>query len=105
MPPAGDGPGANDFNDSSWMIVDLPHDGIINGTFDETNLKSHGYLPLNTTWYRKYFNLPLEWKGQAIWIYFEGVFRASVTYLNGEPIYTLSRLGLHQLYSSIGQCE
>jgi hypothetical protein len=68
------------------VIVDLPHDGIINGTVAETNLKSHGYLPLNTTWYRKHFNLPLEWKGQAIWIYFEGIFRASVTYLNGEPI-------------------
>ena len=86
LPPAGDGPGSKHFNDSSWVIVDVPYDGIINGTFAEMNLKSHGYLPLNTTWYRKHFNLPLEWKGQAIWIYFEGIFRASVTYLNGEPI-------------------
>ena len=87
MPPASNGPGAKEFNDSFWEIVDLPHDGIINGTFDETNLKSHGYLPLNTTWYRKHFNLPTEWKGRAIWIYFEGVYRASLTYINGEPVY------------------
>lgn len=86
LPPASDGPGSKHFNDSSWVIVDVPCDGIINGTFAETNLKSHGHLPLNTTWYQKHFNLPLEWKGQAIWIYFEGIFRASVTYLNGEPI-------------------
>ena len=87
LPPAGKGPGEKTFDDSSWVIVDLPHDGIINGTFDQTNLESHGYLPLNTTWYRKHFNLPMEWKGQSVWVYFEGVFRASVTYLNGEPIY------------------
>ena len=87
MPPASDGPGSKEFNDTSWEIVDLPHDGIINGTFAETNLKSHGYLPLNTTWYRKHFNLPADWKGKAIWLYFEGVYRASVTYVNGEPIH------------------
>ena len=87
LPPAGDGPGSKDFDDSSWTIVDVPYDGIINGTFDETNLETHGYLPLNTTWYRKHFNLPSEWKGQSVWVYFEGVFRASVTYVNGEPIH------------------
>ena len=87
IPPANNGPGSKEFNDSSWVIIDLPYDGIINGTFAETNLKSHGYLPLNTTWYRKHFNLPAEWQGQSIWVYFEGVFRASVTYLNGEPIH------------------
>ena len=86
LPPAGSGPGAKEFDDGSWVIVDLPHDGIINGTFDQTNLESHGYLPLNTTWYRKHFNLPSEWKGQSVWVYFEGVFRASVTYVNGDPI-------------------
>ena len=87
LPPAGDGPGSKGFDDSSWIIVDLPYDGIINGTFAQTNLETHGYLPLNTTWHRKHFNLPTEWKGQSIWVYFEGVFRASVTYVNGEPIY------------------
>ena len=87
LPPAGDGPGSESFDDSSWTVVDVPYDGIINGTFAKTNLETHGYLPLNTTWYRKHFDLPAEWKGQSIWVYFEGVFRASVTYVNGEPIH------------------
>ena len=87
LPPAFDGPGSKQFDDSTWPIVDLPYDGIINGTFSETNLETHGYLPLNTTWNRKHFNLPEEWKGRSIWVYFEGVFRASVTYVNGMPIY------------------
>lgn len=64
LPPAGSGPGSKEFDDSAWVIVDLPYDGIINGSFDENNLETHGYLPLNTTWYRKHFNLPAEWKGR-----------------------------------------
>ena len=57
-PPPG---GGRDFNDSSWEIVDLPHDRIIGGTYDQSALDSHAYLPLNTTWYRKHFSLPTEW--------------------------------------------
>ena len=87
LPDAGEGPGSKEFDDSAWPIVDLPYDGIINGTFSQANLETHGYLPLNTTWNRKHFNLPSEWKGRSIWVYFEGVFRASVTYVNSEPIY------------------
>ena len=82
-PPAG-GAAAKDFDDSSWEVVDLPHDGIIGGTYDQSAVRSHAYLPLNTTWYRKHFNLPTEWKGKSIWVYFEGVFRASTVYLNGQ---------------------
>ncbi|XP_062517777.1 beta-galactosidase BoGH2A-like [Corticium candelabrum] len=36
------------------------------------------------SWYRKHFNLPSDWKGSSIWIYFEGIFRASMIYLNGQ---------------------
>ena len=84
LPPAG--PASKDFDDSSWQIVDAPHDALITGAYDESAPMFHGYLPANTTWYRKHFNLPLEWKGRSIWIYFEGVFRASTTYLNGQPL-------------------
>ena len=83
--PAG-GPASKDFDDSSWELVDLPHDGIIGGVYDQSAARSHAYLPLNTTWYRKHFNIPIEWKGKAIWVYFEGVFRASTTYLNGQEL-------------------
>ena len=86
VPPPTGGPSAKDFDDSSWEIVDLPHDGIIGGVYDQSAVRSHAYLPLNTTWYRKHFNLPAEWKGKSIWVYFEGVFRASTTYLNGKEL-------------------
>ena len=86
VPPPPGGPSSKDFDDSSWELVDLPNDGIINGTYDQSAVRSHAYLPLNTMWYRKHFNLPTEWKGKSIWVYFEGVFRASTTYLNGQKL-------------------
>lgn len=36
--------------------------------------------------YRKHFTLPVEWKGTVVWVYFEGVFRATKIFLNGEPV-------------------
>ena len=85
LPPAKTGPISRDYDDSSWELVDAPHDGIITGTYSETGPKSHGYLPTNITWYRKHFKLPSDW-GQSIWVYFEGIFRASTTYLNGQQL-------------------
>ena len=75
-----------EYDDSKWEIVDVPHDGLINGTYDQSAEKSHAYLPMATLWYRKHFNLPSDWKGQSIWIEFRGVFRATFVYLNGQRL-------------------
>ena len=72
-----------DYDDSSWDVVDVPHDSIIIQPYHQSNELLEAFLPKNLTWYRKHFNLPLEWKGMSIWLYFEGVFRASSVYLNG----------------------
>ena len=86
-PPSKTGPTSRGYDDSSWELVDVPHDGIISGNYSETDgPEKQAYLPKNTTWYRKHFNLPSEWKGQSIWVYFEGVFRASIVYLNGQQL-------------------
>ena len=77
---------SRDFDDSSWEVVDVPHDGLINGVYYKNGPRGQAYLPRNVTWYRKHFNLPIEWKGRSIWVYFEGVFRASTTYLNGQKL-------------------
>lgn len=85
-PPAKSGPTSRDYDDSSWELVDTPHDGLITGTYTQDGPEKHAYLPTNITWYRKHFNLPEDWKGQSIWVYFEGVFRASLIYLNGQQL-------------------
>ena len=85
-PPAKNGPASQDYNDSSWELIDTPHDGLITGTYTQDGPEKHGYLPTNVTWYRKHFNLPDDWKGYSIWVYFEGIFRASTVYLNGQQL-------------------
>ena len=87
-PPATSGQTSRDFDDSNWEIVDLPHDPIIAGEYSQDSApRKQAYLPKNSTWYRKHFNLPTEWKGRNIWVYFEGIFRASNTYLNGQQLH------------------
>ncbi len=77
---------AKDYNDNEWEIVDVPHDGLINGMYDQDGVQSHAYLPMKSLWYRKHFNLPIDWKDQSIWVEFRGVFRASSVYLNGQHL-------------------
>ena len=85
-PPSKTGPTSRGYDDSLWEIIDVPHDGIINGTYDQGSSRGQGYLPKSATWYRKHFKIPKEWMGKNIWVYFEGVFRASTTYLNGQQL-------------------
>ena len=80
------GPAARNFSDSMWDLVDVPHDPVVGGTYDQNGPASHAYLPQNATWYRKHFGLPAEWKGRSIWIYFDGIFRASTVFLNGVQL-------------------
>ena len=82
--PSPTGPTSKGYDDSSWELVDVPHDGIITGNYNQSGIRGQGYLPKNTTWYRKHFNIPTEWKGEAIWVYFEGIFRGSTVFLNGQ---------------------
>ena len=74
----------NDFNDTSWRSLHLPHDFVVEGTFDPKGDGSHGFLPKNVGWYRKTFEVPESAKGQILWIDFDGVFRDSRVWLNGK---------------------
>eukprot|EP01084_Bolivina_argentea_P215362 365614_1 len=85
------GPIKRDYDDSNWTVKNIPHDFIVEtGAFNKNNEESHGYLPKNISWYRKHFSLDSSFKGQSIWIDFDGVYRNSDVWLNG--IY----LGNHQ---------
>lgn len=80
----GSGAAQPDFNDSSWRIVHLPHDYVIEGRFDPKASVSHGFLPTPPAWYRKTFYLPASDRGKSLWLYFEGIFRDSDVWLNGK---------------------
>ena len=86
--PAGPPPAAAvDYNDASWAVVDCPHDMLVTGKHDPSNSPTQGFLPRGEGWYRKHFNLPQDWKGDAVWVYIEGVFLETQWWLNGVSIY------------------
>ncbi len=76
--------GRPNFNDRAWRTVHLPHDYVIEGTFDQKANKDHGYLPVTTAWYRKRFGIPSSAKGKSVWLDFDGVYRDSMVWLNGH---------------------
>ncbi|HEY3237322.1 MAG TPA: beta-galactosidase GalA [Polyangiaceae bacterium] len=71
----------------TWRKLDLPHDFCIEGDFLQTDSdadKTHGYLPRGIGFYRKVFPIPQEDKGKKIVLEFDGVFRNSRVWLNGQ---------------------
>lgn len=76
------------FDDSKWRTVHLPHDYVVEGTFDPRGDVSHGCLPKPIGYYRKTFTVPTRYQGKSVWIDFDGVYRNATFYLNGEKIGT-----------------
>lgn len=76
----------NDFDDQNWRAATLPHDPLINQTFDPRAGEGSGFIPRQVVWYRKEFALPDELKGQHIFLRFDGAFQFSEVYLNGAHL-------------------
>jgi beta-galactosidase/beta-glucuronidase len=100
--PPSDGPGDDpaeakpSYDASSWERVHLPHDGL--ATLGASNIScptgcsGRSFLPRHVMWYRKEFGLPSDWSSAdstedtTVFIEFDGVFHATVVYLNGEVV-------------------
>ncbi|WP_053975896.1 sugar-binding domain-containing protein [Mangrovimonas xylaniphaga] len=86
----GDTPEASkiNFDDANWRTLNVPHDWSIEGTVDSSNPSGNdgGYFPTGTGWYRKSFEVPQNWNGKKIGIYFEGVYMNSEVFINGKSI-------------------
>lgn len=65
------------YNDSSWYNVGLPHDFSIPYWQEEKHYTGYG-------WYRKEFDVKQEWIGKRLSLDFEGVFHTAEIYINGE---------------------
>jgi beta-galactosidase len=83
----GDAKGAEipSFDDSSWRILDVPHDWSIEGPYDNANPTSRGggYLPAGIGWYRKSFTVNEIDSKQKFFIEFDGVMANSDVWING----------------------
>ncbi len=73
-------------DDKGWQDVSLPHDWSIKGQLSPTLASATGYLPGGIGWYRKMLNIPIEKKGEKIYLYFEGIYNRSEVYINGQLI-------------------
>ena len=86
----GDVPGAQEakFDDARWRTLDVPHDWSIEGEFSEQNPAgaSGGALPGGVGWYRKSFVVPRSDTGKVVFIEFDGVYRNSEVWINGQSL-------------------
>ncbi|MDN3594816.1 beta-galactosidase GalB [Zunongwangia endophytica] len=71
---------------TGWRTLDVPHDWSIEGEFSEEHptKPEGGALPAGIGWYRKSFEVPADWKERDIFISFDGVYRNSEVWINGE---------------------
>jgi beta-galactosidase len=80
------GAAAEKFDDRSWTQVSVPHDFVVEQPFDQTADRNHGYHPVGVGWYRKEFTIPASDRGKTLWLEFEGVYRNSTVWLNGQVL-------------------
>jgi beta-galactosidase len=75
--------GIEPLDHSAWRVLDLPHDWSVEGIASTKNASCTGFLPGGIAWYRKSFDMPIERKGQQVYIYFGGVYNNSEVFING----------------------
>jgi len=74
------------FDDSSWRVIHVPHDYLLESPFTPTADASHGSLTQNPAWYRKSFTVPKSYQGKNLSLEFDGVYRNSILWLNGHKL-------------------
>lgn len=84
------GPSSEQFNDSTWQTVNLPHDWVVDLPFSKEASHSHGYKTVgwkypetSVGWYRRKFYIPEKDLGKHISVRFDGIFRDAQVFCNG----------------------
>jgi len=72
------------FDDSKWAGINLPHDYSIHQKFQKNMEAESGYLDGGIGWYRKHFNLSPEMKDKEIRLDFDGVYMDATVWANGK---------------------
>ncbi|MFI3321444.1 MAG: glycoside hydrolase family 2 TIM barrel-domain containing protein [Rikenellaceae bacterium] len=83
----GDNPAAKEikFNDSSWEVVNVPHDWAFENGYDQENGQKDkgGYAMGGIGWYRKVFNFTADELQKNIFIDFDAIYMNSEVWING----------------------
>lgn len=85
-----EGPYDDEFDDSNWKSLNLPHDWVVDLPFASTASHSHGYKTVgyqypetSVGWYRKRIVIPAEDEGKHLALRFDGIFRDAIVWFNG----------------------
>lgn len=81
------GAAAQDFDDSEWRILTLPHDWAVEGGFNPVANLSQGYRDRGIGWYRRSFKLSPEDKGKYIELQFDGISTHATIWVNGTILH------------------
>ncbi|MBQ8968951.1 MAG: DUF4982 domain-containing protein [Bacteroidaceae bacterium] len=75
-----------DFDDSDWRKLDLPHDFQFEQPWDEQAGGARGWKGQCEGWYRKTFQAPASWQGLQVLLDFEGLMYYGDVYVNGTKV-------------------
>ena len=78
----------DDFDDTAWRAVDLPHDWAIEGPFlTDGPHGGMGRLPSRGVgWYRKKIDIPHSDKGKSIFLDIDGAMAYATVWMNGQIV-------------------
>ena len=79
-----------EFDDSSWRTLNIPHDWSIEGRYDESNPAgiAGAFLPAGIGWYRKTIDINGLRGDDQYFVEFDGVYMNSDVWINGEHLGT-----------------
>jgi beta-galactosidase len=75
------------FDDSKWQNVTIPHDWAISGPVIENGDGNTGKLPWKGEgWYRKNLDIPISSKGKSVYLLFDGIMSDPEVFINGRSV-------------------
>lgn len=74
------------FDHSSWEVINLPHDWMINQDYNKECDMRTGWFVGNVGWYRKTLYLTKEMLSGKVFLIFDGVYMNSTVYINGYEL-------------------
>nr|WP_315257625.1 beta-galactosidase GalA [uncultured Duganella sp.] len=85
---AGNASGAagNEYDDSDWRRLNLPHDWAVEGPFDPKANVSQGYRPRGIGWYRRYLKVDPADRGKHFELQFDAIATHATVWVNGNVV-------------------
>ena len=82
-----------DFDDSSWAVIDIPHDASVSGDYASSENGGEGFLPLARTWYRKKIVAPESWASRTVTLVVDAALSTTTWYFNGKQLLVQNPVG------------